>query len=160
LIVSNWYVRFWSRTHQLIMFIFFIGGGVKRKSPRFLLGSYLCGPRFQRHHPQHKCSGFLETSKITALFFSRKRNVSLFLQKTERMARLSEKFPWVPVEEELPPPKVKVSLSYGLFGIRGAVCDGWVSEGWLVTGGNWSIKWKESVPKYPSPSHWRYITAL
>ena len=34
---------------------------------------------------------------------------------------------WKDITKELPPPKVKVKLSYGLVGIRGVVCDDWVS---------------------------------
>jgi hypothetical protein len=37
---------------------------------------------------------------------------------------------WIDVEQELPPPKTKVKLSYGLLRTGAAVCDDWVSEGW------------------------------
>lgn len=64
---------------------------------------------------------------------------------------------WIDIMEELPPPNTKVKVSYGLFGIRGAVVDDWVSEGWILHSGTWSIKWKVGMPKYPKPTHWKYI---
>lgn len=64
---------------------------------------------------------------------------------------------WKDIKKELPQPKIKVKLSYGLIGIRAAVCDYWVSEGWMLPSGTWSVKWKEGMPKYPSPTHWKHI---
>lgn len=68
-----------------------------------------------------------------------------------------ESIGWIDISKELPPPKVKVKLSYGLVGIRGPVCDDWVSEGWILDSGTWSVKWKEGMPKYPNPTHWKYL---
>lgn len=62
---------------------------------------------------------------------------------------------WKEVERELPPPKIRVELSYGLFGTRAAVCDDWISEGWILESGSWSVVWKEGMPKFPKPTHWR-----
>jgi hypothetical protein len=64
---------------------------------------------------------------------------------------------WKDVNKELPPPKVKVKLSYGLVGIKGAVCDEWVSEGWIHESGTWSVKRANNMPKYARPSHWKHL---
>ena len=65
---------------------------------------------------------------------------------------------WIDINKELPEIGKKVRLSYGLGGTRAAVCDDWVSEGWITKGGNWSVKYKEGMPKYPVPTHWQTIT--
>jgi hypothetical protein len=64
---------------------------------------------------------------------------------------------WIDVEQELPPPKTKVKLSYGLLRTGAAVCDDWVSEGWLLESGTWSVKLVEGMPKWPEPTHWKYL---
>ena len=64
---------------------------------------------------------------------------------------------WIEVAKELPPPNTRVELSYGLFGVRGAVCDDWISEGWITKSGIWSIKMANRVTKHSKPSHWRYL---
>ena len=64
---------------------------------------------------------------------------------------------WTHIDEELPPPNTKVKVSYGLIGTRAAVVDDWVSEGWILKSGIWSIKWKDGMPKYPNPTHWKFI---
>lgn len=66
---------------------------------------------------------------------------------------------WIAVEDRLPEPNVKVRLSYGLFGIRGAVCDDWVTTGWLTKSGVWSIKWIENsnMHKMSKPDHWQEL---
>ena len=54
---------------------------------------------------------------------------------------------WINVNQQLPPIKTKVK-----------VCnDSWVSEGWLLPSGTWSIKWKEGMPKFPILTHWQYL---
>lgn len=63
---------------------------------------------------------------------------------------------WISVDKELPPTRIRVDLSYGLFGIRGAVCDTWVSEGWLLPSGTWSVKTNDNVGKLAKPTHWKY----
>lgn len=67
---------------------------------------------------------------------------------------------WISVEKELPPANVKVRLSYGLFGIRAAVCDDWITTGWITKSGVWSMKWIEgsAMHKMSKPDHWQYIT--
>jgi hypothetical protein len=64
---------------------------------------------------------------------------------------------WIDVTKELPPPNVRVKLSYGLVGIRAAVCDDWVTEGWILPSGIWSLKHVDNMPKFPTPTHWKYI---
>lgn len=64
---------------------------------------------------------------------------------------------WKDINKELPPPNTKVKLSYGMFGVRGAVVDDWVSEGWILESGIWSVKWYEGMPKFPTPTHWKYL---
>jgi hypothetical protein len=64
---------------------------------------------------------------------------------------------WKSVDKELPEPKKRLKLSFGFFGARAAVCDQWESEGWLTKSGRWSVKWREGMPKYPKPTHWKYI---
>lgn len=63
---------------------------------------------------------------------------------------------WIDVNKELPEPNVKVKLSYGLFGTRAAVCDDWVSTGWLTKSGVWSIKWipNTAMHRMSKPTHW------
>jgi hypothetical protein len=50
-----------------------------------------------------------------------------------------------------------VKLSYGLLRTGAAVCDDWVSEGWLLESGTWSVKLVEGMPKWPEPTHWKYL---
>ena len=59
---------------------------------------------------------------------------------------------WIDVEQELPPPKTKVKLSYGLLGTRAAVCDDW-----LLESGIWSVKLVEGMRGWPEPTHWKYL---
>jgi|GEM_PF-4177349 len=63
---------------------------------------------------------------------------------------------WISVENQLPEPNTKVMLSYGLFGVRAAVCDDWVTTGWLTKSGIWSIKFIENgnMHKMSKPDHW------
>lgn len=64
---------------------------------------------------------------------------------------------WISVEERLPKPGVKVKVSYGLFGIRAAVCDSWISTGWILKSGKWSIKWihDSAMHSLSKPTHWK-----
>ena len=66
---------------------------------------------------------------------------------------------WISIEDELPPPNTKVRLSYGHFGIRAAVCDDWVTTGWITKSGTWCMKWIEgsNMHKMSKPDHWQYI---
>lgn len=64
---------------------------------------------------------------------------------------------WIAITKQLPPIGKRVQLSYGLFGIYGAVFDGWISEGWLLKSGIWSIKRATNVKPDSKPSHWREI---
>jgi hypothetical protein len=64
---------------------------------------------------------------------------------------------WIPISEQLPPICNRVQLSYVLFGIRSAVCDEWISEGWLLKSGIWSIKADTNVKPHSKPDHWREI---
>jgi len=64
---------------------------------------------------------------------------------------------WIDINKELPEPNVKVHLSYGLVGIRAAVCDDWVTTGWITQSGIWSIKHVVHRPKYQNPTHWKPI---
>lgn len=63
---------------------------------------------------------------------------------------------WISVEKQLPEPGKRVNISFGLFGIRAAVCDDWVSTGWITKSGVWSIKWKpnSAMHKMSKPDHW------
>lgn len=63
---------------------------------------------------------------------------------------------WIDIEKELPPVNTRVRLSYGLFGIRAAVCDDWISTGWLTKSGIWSIKWipNSTMHRLSKPTHW------
>lgn len=63
----------------------------------------------------------------------------------------------IPISEQLPPICNRVQLSYGLFGIRSAVCDEWISDGWLLKSGIWSIKQATNVTPQSKPTHWREI---
>jgi len=67
------------------------------------------------------------------------------------------KMKWISVKDKLPEPGVKVNLSYGLFGIRAAVCDEWISTGWLTKSGFWSIKHTTNVHILSKPTHWAPI---
>lgn len=49
------------------------------------------------------------------------------------------------------------AITPSLFGIRGAVCDEWISEGWLTKSGIWSIKQATNVTPQSKPTHWREI---
>ncbi len=64
---------------------------------------------------------------------------------------------WVPIEKELPAANLRVKLSYGLFGIRAAVCDEWITTGWLTKSGAWSMKWIENsnMHRMSKPDHWQ-----
>lgn len=64
---------------------------------------------------------------------------------------------WISVDKQLPDINVKVRLSYGLFGIRAAVCDSWITTGRLNKFGGWSIKWIENstMHKMSKPTHWQ-----
>ncbi|WP_350223385.1 DUF551 domain-containing protein [Pedobacter faecalis] len=64
---------------------------------------------------------------------------------------------WISIKEKLPEPNVKVRLSYGLFGTRAAVCDSWVTTGWLTKSGVWSIKHVHGVTLDSKPTHWKPI---
>lgn len=65
---------------------------------------------------------------------------------------------WIDATKELPPPKLKVKISYGFFGIYGSMCESWMSEGWILPSGTWSIKRTANMPKFPQkPTHWSYI---
>ena len=78
------------------------------------------------------------------------------IMKVNVYAMLDSK--WISIEDELPPVNKRVKLSYGLIGIRGAVCDEWLSEGFLRSNDKWSILYTHNLSKNPMPTHWCYIT--
>jgi len=66
---------------------------------------------------------------------------------------------WIDVDKEMPPVNVKVELSHGLVGIRGAVCDDWVTTGWMTKYGIWSLK-KVNFKGHFKPTHWRHLPEI
>ena len=65
---------------------------------------------------------------------------------------------WISVDDELPEPYTNVKLSYGLIGVRAAVCDEWVSAGWITKSGIWSIRKVMNVHKHSKPTHWQPLS--
>jgi hypothetical protein len=65
---------------------------------------------------------------------------------------------WYDISKFPPPINERLNISFGLFGIRGAVCDDWISTGFIDKNGRWTIRWKEGMPKYQNPTHWSPIT--
>lgn len=63
---------------------------------------------------------------------------------------------WISVKDEMPPITVKVKLAYIVKGPGAPERQGWVSEGWLTHGLNWSIK-KPSNGFYGNyePNYWK-----
>lgn len=66
---------------------------------------------------------------------------------------------WISIEKDLPPVNTRVNISYGLFGIRAAVCDSWVSTGYILKSGSWCIRWipNTAMHRMSKPTHWCYI---
>lgn len=64
---------------------------------------------------------------------------------------------WISIDKDLPKPRTRVKLSYGCKGIRAAVCDQWISEGWLTDRGVWVVDYVYGLPKYPKPTHWKHL---
>lgn len=62
---------------------------------------------------------------------------------------------WIRASECSPPIGQIVEIKYDPRGTRASVCDDWVSTGWIVKPGLWSMKKVDLMHHKQKPTHWR-----